>query len=176
MGRFGRSVVDATRAITELVARRILLRAWGEGIDTATPTGRAVVAAIMATLTELQPGLGRKRCAASRQSRRTRQLPATKPTKLTFDRQEQFVELPRPAYRSENLLLRSGFGAQRRIAILLSGNKFRQRGSYVRVGVGARGGRFARHVEVDRPDASRPKWNNSCLYLVEYVLCREAGT
>ena len=47
--RLGRSVAEVTRTITDLVDRRIALRALREGIDTATPTGRAV-AAIMATL------------------------------------------------------------------------------------------------------------------------------
>ena len=46
--RLGRSVAEVTRTIAELGERRILLRALREGIDTATPTGRAV-AAIMAT-------------------------------------------------------------------------------------------------------------------------------
>ena len=50
--RLGRSVAEVTRTITELGERGILLRALREGIDTSTPTGRAV-AAIMATLAEL---------------------------------------------------------------------------------------------------------------------------
>jgi len=70
--RLGPSVAEVTRTIAELGERRILLRALREGIDTATPTGRAV-AAIMATLAELE--LGRERRAASRDSRRSRQLP-----------------------------------------------------------------------------------------------------
>ena len=90
--RLGRSVAEVTRTIAEFGERRILLRALGEGIDTATPAGRAV-AAIMATLAELELELGRERRAASRESRRTRQLPATKPTKLTADRQEQLRRL-----------------------------------------------------------------------------------
>ena len=45
--RLGRSVAEVTRTIAELGERRILLRALREGVDTATPTGRAV-AAIMA--------------------------------------------------------------------------------------------------------------------------------
>ncbi|MCB0947947.1 MAG: recombinase family protein [Mycobacterium sp.] len=90
--RLGRSVAEVTRTISELVQRRILLRALREGIDTATPTGRAV-AAIMATLAELELELGRERRAASRESRRSRQLPATKPHKLTTDRQEQLRRL-----------------------------------------------------------------------------------
>jgi DNA invertase Pin-like site-specific DNA recombinase len=77
-----RSVAEVTRTITELGERRTLLRALREGVDTATPTGRAV-AAIMATLAELELVLSKGRRAASRESRRTRQLPATKPPKLT---------------------------------------------------------------------------------------------
>ena len=92
LDRLGRSVAEVTRTIAELSERRILLRAVREGIDTATPTGRAV-AAIMATLAELELELGRERRAASRESRRTRQLPATKPYKLTADRQEQLRRL-----------------------------------------------------------------------------------
>lgn len=90
--RLGRSVAEVTHTIAELGERRILLRALREGIDTATPTGRAV-AAIMATLAELELELGRERRAASRESRRSRQLPATKPHKLTTDRQEQLRRL-----------------------------------------------------------------------------------
>ena len=90
--RLGRSVAEVTRTIVELGERRILLRALREGIDTATPTGRAV-AAIMATLAELELELGRERRAASRESRRARKLPATKPQKLTVDRQEQLRRL-----------------------------------------------------------------------------------
>ena len=51
--RLGRSVAEVTRTIADLGECRILLRAIREGIDTATPTGRAV-AAIMATLAELE--------------------------------------------------------------------------------------------------------------------------
>lgn len=90
--RLGRSVAEVTRTIAELGERRIILRALREGIDTATPTGRAV-AAIMATLAELELELGRERRAASRQSRRVRELPATKPTKLTAERQDQLRRL-----------------------------------------------------------------------------------
>ena len=90
--RLGRSVAEVTRTIADLGERRILLRALREGIDTGTPTGRAV-AAIMATLAELELELGRERRAASRESRRSRSLPATKPSKLSADRQEQLRRL-----------------------------------------------------------------------------------
>ena len=90
--RLGRSVAEVTRTIAELGERRIMLRALREGVDTATPTGRAV-AAIMATLAELELELDQERRAASRESRRTRQLPATKPHKLSHERQEQLRRL-----------------------------------------------------------------------------------
>lgn len=90
--RLGRSVAEVTRTIAELGEHRIVMRALREGIDTATPTGRAV-AAIMATLAELELELGRERRAASRESRRIRQLPPTKPHKLTAGRQEQLRRL-----------------------------------------------------------------------------------
>jgi len=90
--RLGRSVAEVTRTIAELADRRITLRALREGIDTATPTGRAV-AAIMATLAELELELGRERRAASRESRRARRLPATKPPKLSPERQQQLRRL-----------------------------------------------------------------------------------
>jgi DNA invertase Pin-like site-specific DNA recombinase len=61
--RLGRSVAEVTRTIAELGDRRILLCALREGVDTGNPTGRAV-AAIMATLAELELELGRERRAA----------------------------------------------------------------------------------------------------------------
>jgi hypothetical protein len=48
---------------------------------------------IEATLAELELELGRERRAASCESRRARQLPPTKPQKLTADRQEQLRRL-----------------------------------------------------------------------------------
>lgn len=93
--RLGRSVAEVTRTITELGSESITLRALGEGIDTANPAnpaGRAI-AAIMATLAELEFELGRERRAASRESRRSRSLPATKPHKLSADRQQQLHRL-----------------------------------------------------------------------------------
>ena len=90
--RLGRSVAEVTRTITDLGERQITLRALREGVDTSTPIGRAV-AAIMATLAELELELGRERRAASRESRRAGSLPVTKPPKLSPDRQEQLWRL-----------------------------------------------------------------------------------
>ena len=86
--RLGRSVAEVTRTIADLGERRITLYVLREDVDTATPTGRAI-AAIMASLAELGLELGRERRAASRESRRARHLPATKPPKLSPERQEQ---------------------------------------------------------------------------------------
>jgi DNA invertase Pin-like site-specific DNA recombinase len=80
--RLGGSVAEVTRTIADLGERRITLHVLREGVDTATPTGRAI-AAIMASLAELGLELGRERRAASRESRRARHLPATKPPKLS---------------------------------------------------------------------------------------------
>jgi DNA invertase Pin-like site-specific DNA recombinase len=107
--RLGRSVAEVTRTIAELGERQILLRALRESIDTATPTGRAV-AAIMATLAELELELGRERRAASRESRRVRRLPATKPPKLTADRQEQLRRLAETGEPVRELAAAFGIG------------------------------------------------------------------
>lgn len=69
--RLGRSVAEVSQTIAEPGERRILLRALREGIDTATPAGRAV-AAITATLAELELELGKERRASSRDARRAR--------------------------------------------------------------------------------------------------------
>jgi DNA invertase Pin-like site-specific DNA recombinase len=90
--RLGRSVAEVTRTIADLEDRGITLRALRESIDTSRSTGRAI-AAIMATLAELELELGRERRAASRASRRAHRLPATKPPKLTPERQEQLRRL-----------------------------------------------------------------------------------
>ena len=58
--RLGRSVAAVTRTIADLGERRITLHVLREGVDTATPTGRAI-AAIMASLAELELELGRER-------------------------------------------------------------------------------------------------------------------
>jgi DNA invertase Pin-like site-specific DNA recombinase len=60
--RLGRSVAEVTRTIADLGERRITLHVLREGVDTTTPTGRAI-AAIMASL-----AVGRERRAASREN------------------------------------------------------------------------------------------------------------
>jgi len=92
INRLGRSVAEVTRTLADLGERGITLRALREGVDTATPTGQ-VVAAMMATLADLELKLGRERRAASCQFRRVRRLPVTKPPKLCPDRQEQLRRL-----------------------------------------------------------------------------------
>ena len=53
--RLGRSVAEVTRTIADLGERRITLHVLREGVDTATPTGRAI-AAIMASRTGARTG------------------------------------------------------------------------------------------------------------------------
>lgn len=90
--RLGRSVAEVTGTLANLTERGITVRALREGIDTSTPTGRAV-AGIMASLAELEADLGRERRAASRAARIERGLPATCPPKLTADQQRRLVRL-----------------------------------------------------------------------------------
>lgn len=106
--RLGRSVAEVTCTIAQLGERRILLRALREGIDTGTPTGSAI-AAIMATLAELELELGRERRAASRDSRRARRLPATKPLKLALERQQQLRRLAETGEPVHELAKASGY-------------------------------------------------------------------
>jgi DNA invertase Pin-like site-specific DNA recombinase len=107
--RLGRSVAEVTRTIADLGGRGIVLRALREGVDTGTPTGRAV-AAIMATLAELELELGRERRAASRESRRARRMPPTKPHKLSAARQEQLRRLAATGEPVRELAIAFGIG------------------------------------------------------------------
>lgn len=121
--RLGRSVAEVTRTIADLGERSITLRALREGIDTATPTGRAV-AGIMATLAELELELGRERRAASREARRSRNMPATKPPKLTPERQDQLRRLAATGEPVRELAKAFGIGratAYRYLAIVSDG-------------------------------------------------------
>jgi DNA invertase Pin-like site-specific DNA recombinase len=56
--RLGRSVREVATALHELTTRGIYVRSLREGVDTSTPTGRAVTS-IMATIAELELELGR---------------------------------------------------------------------------------------------------------------------
>ena len=90
--RLGRSVREVATALHELTARGICVRSLREGVDTSTPTGRAVTS-IMATIVELELEPGKERCAASREARITRGLPATKPMKLDAAQQKRLLRL-----------------------------------------------------------------------------------
>jgi DNA invertase Pin-like site-specific DNA recombinase len=79
--RLGRSGREVAAALHELTTRGVHVRSLREGVDTSTPTGRAVTS-MMATIAELELELGRERRAASLEARITRGLPATKPMKL----------------------------------------------------------------------------------------------
>ena len=78
--RLGRSVREVATAVHELTSRGVHVRSLREGVDTSTPTGRAVTS-IMATIAELELELGKERRAASREARVARGPAATKPMK-----------------------------------------------------------------------------------------------
>jgi DNA invertase Pin-like site-specific DNA recombinase len=90
--RLGRSVREVAAALYELTTRGVHVRSLREGVDTSTPTGRAVVS-IMASIAELELELGKERRAASRQARIARGLAATKPMKLDVAQQKRLLRL-----------------------------------------------------------------------------------
>ncbi|MBE5502858.1 recombinase family protein [Mycobacteroides abscessus] len=92
LDRLGRSVVEVTSTVADLSVRGVTVVALREGVDTSTPTGRAV-AAIMASLAELELELGKERRAVSREARVSRGLPATRPPKLAPAQQERLARL-----------------------------------------------------------------------------------
>jgi DNA invertase Pin-like site-specific DNA recombinase len=90
--RLGRSVREVATALHELTSLGIHVRSLREGVDTSTPTGRAVTS-IMATIAELELELGKERRAASREARIARGLAATKPMKLNAAQQKRLLRL-----------------------------------------------------------------------------------
>ena len=90
--RLGRSVREVATGLHELTTRGIHVRSLREGVDTSTPTGRAVTS-IMATIAELELELGKERRAASREARIARGLAATKPMKLDAAQQKRLLRL-----------------------------------------------------------------------------------
>jgi len=91
--RLGRSVREVATALHELTSRGVHVQSLREGVDTSTPTGRAVTS-IMATIAELELELGKERRAASREARIARGLAATKPMmKLDTAQQKRLLRL-----------------------------------------------------------------------------------
>lgn len=79
--RLGRSASEVMSTIADLLSRGIVIRAIREGVDSSTPTGRAVLG-IMASLAELELELGRERRTAAREARRERGQPIGRPKAL----------------------------------------------------------------------------------------------
>lgn len=90
--RLGRDAAEVMLTIRDLLAREIVIRALREGVDSSTPTGRAVLG-IMASLAELELELGRERRAAAREARRARGQHVGRPKALTSAQAEQVVKL-----------------------------------------------------------------------------------
>jgi DNA invertase Pin-like site-specific DNA recombinase len=76
VGRLGRSVREVATALHELTTRGIYVRSLREGVDTSTPTGRAVTS-IIPTIAELELELFKDRRAVSSEARVARGLAAT---------------------------------------------------------------------------------------------------
>jgi DNA invertase Pin-like site-specific DNA recombinase len=83
--RLGRSAAEVMTTIKALLDRGIVIRALREGVDSSTPTGRAVLG-IMASLAELELELGRERRASAREARSSRGLSVGRPRALTSDK------------------------------------------------------------------------------------------
>ncbi|MBI3215922.1 MAG: recombinase family protein [Mycobacterium sp.] len=79
--RLGRSAGEVMSTVADLLNRGIVIRAIREGVDSSTPTGRAVLGT-MASLAELELELGRERRAAAREARRERGQPIGRPKAL----------------------------------------------------------------------------------------------
>lgn len=86
--RLGRSASEVLITIKTLFDAGVIIRALREGVDSSTPTGRAVLG-IMASLAELELELGKERRTASRAARKARDLPIGRPRALTADQIRQ---------------------------------------------------------------------------------------
>jgi DNA invertase Pin-like site-specific DNA recombinase len=80
--RLGRSVPEVMTTIADLLKRGVIIKALREGVDSSTPTGRAVMG-IMASLAELELELGKERRASAKAARKARNLNIGRPPALT---------------------------------------------------------------------------------------------
>ncbi|WP_071287733.1 recombinase family protein [Mycolicibacterium llatzerense] len=69
--RLGRSVAEVMTTVKDLLTKGIVIRALREGVDSSTPTGRAVMG-IMASMAELELELQRERVALAKAARKAR--------------------------------------------------------------------------------------------------------
>lgn len=90
--RLGRSAAEVMLTIKDLLDRQVIIRSLREGVDSSTPTGRAVLG-IMASLAELELELGRERREAARAARKARNLPIGRPRALSPDQIAQAERL-----------------------------------------------------------------------------------
>ncbi|MBS4103890.1 recombinase family protein [Tsukamurella paurometabola] len=92
--RLGRSVAEVMSTVADLLERGIHVRCIREGVDSSTPTGRAIMG-IMASLAELELELGKERRAASREARKARGQHVGRPKALPKAKAEQLVRMAR---------------------------------------------------------------------------------
>jgi DNA invertase Pin-like site-specific DNA recombinase len=79
--RLGRTAAEVMLTTRDLLGRDIVIRTLREGVDSSTPTGRAVMG-IMASMAELELELQRERVAAAKAARKARDMPVGRPKKL----------------------------------------------------------------------------------------------
>ncbi len=120
--RLGRSVREVAQTLHELGERGVALKSLREGVDTSTPTGRAVVS-IMASIAELEADLGRERRAVSRVSRISRGLPATRPPKLDAAQQKRLVRLYEQGEPISELVMMFGISRRTVFRVLARGRE-----------------------------------------------------
>ncbi|OBK87637.1 recombinase family protein [Mycolicibacter sinensis] len=88
--RLGRSAAEVMATIKQLLDYDVIIRSLREGVDSSTPTGRAVLG-IMASLAELELELGRERRSAAKAARKARNLPIGRP-RVISDEQVAFAQ------------------------------------------------------------------------------------
>jgi len=82
--RLGRTAAEVMTTIRHLLSKDIVIRALREGIDSSTPTGRAIMG-VMASMAELELELQRERRDAAKTARKSRGLPIGRPKALDPD-------------------------------------------------------------------------------------------
>jgi DNA invertase Pin-like site-specific DNA recombinase len=85
--RLGRSAAEVMTTVKTLLDRGIVIRALREGVDSSTPTGRAVLG-IMASLAELELELGKERRLAAREAAQARGEHVGRPRALSSDMED----------------------------------------------------------------------------------------
>lgn len=80
--RLGRTAVEVMTTVRDMLAQGVVIRALREGVDSSTPTGRAIMGTL-ASFAELELELQRERVAAAKAARKARGGDIGRPKALT---------------------------------------------------------------------------------------------